>query len=255
MVSQIQIAPFAVRTVDDSVWVSVLGNDVSLDGDTAEDFGERLRAVADEHGPRRMILDLGSVSYLSSRALAQLVGVDRRLRAAGGRLSVRNASRLVYEVFAVTNLTGLLDVREASGDAMPSARPDGLLGVLVADEDRGVRNVLGVALRGYGFAVWPAATGQEAVELFAEHPGAIHLALLDVGMPCLDGPGTLAALKWRNPELPCCFMSGGDSSYTEDALLKLGAARVFRKPFSVGQVVQTLYRLALGSAGSSRAAR
>jgi anti-anti-sigma factor len=250
MSRQIHPAPLAVRTIEDSTVVKVLGHNVSLDNEVAAAFGDQLLAVAEQYGPRRMILDLGGVHHLSSRALAQLIGVNRRLRARGGQLSVRNVSRQVYEVFAVTNRTGLLDVyerRASDVELAPPDRPDQPLGVLLADEDKGVRNMLGVALRGYGFAVWPAATGPEAVALYREHQRTIHLALLAVGTSRLDGPGTLAALHGLNPQLPCCFMSAGDCSYTEDALLKLGAAGVFRKPFSVSQVLQTLYRLALGS--------
>jgi anti-anti-sigma factor len=250
MSSQIYSPPLAVRMVDDLTVVSIPGSNVSLDTETAEVIGEQLLSIADKTSPRRLVLDLGGVQYLCSQALAAIVGVSRRLRAAGGQLAVRNVSPRVYEVFALTRLTTILDVqtREASaGLAAPVDRPNHSVGVLLADEDQSVRNVLGVALRGFGFVVRAAATGQVAVKLYQQYPEVIDLALLDACTPGLDGPATLATLHELNPGLPCCFMSDGAGPYTEEALLELGAARVFRKPFVVAQVVQTLYRLAQGS--------
>jgi hypothetical protein len=42
--------------------------------------------------------------------LGALVALQKRLRAAGGRLSLRNVGGLVYEAFEVTRLTGVLGV-------------------------------------------------------------------------------------------------------------------------------------------------
>ena len=68
-----------------------------------------LRASADPG----LALDLSAVEFLSSTALARFVGLDRELRAAGGRLSLVNLRPTVRQVFAVTRLDRLLDVRAA----------------------------------------------------------------------------------------------------------------------------------------------
>jgi CheY-like chemotaxis protein len=47
--------------------------------------------------------------------------------------------------------------------------------------------------------VWLAAGGQEALDLYQRHREAIDVVLLDVRMPGLDGPQTLAALRALNP--------------------------------------------------------
>ena len=91
--------------------------------------------------------------------------------------------------------------------------------------------MLDLVLRRDGFTVRLAASGQEAVELYQQHRQTIALVFLDVQMPKLDGPGTLAALREINPDLSCCFMSGHLRQYTEEDLLGMGAAHVFSKPF------------------------
>jgi CheY-like chemotaxis protein len=59
----------------------------------------------------------------------------------------------------------------------------------------------------------------------------VDLVLLDVRMPELDGPQTLAALRKENPTLRCCLISGHSGTYTREQLLSLGAEHYFNKPF------------------------
>jgi DNA-binding NtrC family response regulator len=89
-----------------------------------------------------------------------------------------------------------------------------------------------------------AAHGQQAIELYRRHLQAIAVVLLDVLMPGMDGPHTLLALQKLCPAVRCCFMTGNPGSYTEEALLLMGAIRVFRKPFAFTEVVDTLKQLA-----------
>jgi CheY-like chemotaxis protein len=103
--------------------------------------------------------------------------------------------------------------------------------ILVVEDEAAILTMLDVALRHYGFGVRLAASGQEAVELYGQHHESIAVALLDVQMPGLDGPSTLAALKRINPEVRCCFMSGHTGKYAAEELLAMGAAHVFLKPF------------------------
>ncbi len=56
-------------------------------------------------------------------------------------------------------------------------------GLLVVDDDAGVRGVLYGWMRLQGFAVWLAADGREALELYRRHRVSIDVVLLDVRMP------------------------------------------------------------------------
>ena len=103
--------------------------------------------------------------------------------------------------------------------------------VLVVEDERAVLQMLDVALRHYGFRVTLAASGEEAVELYRQNHGKIDVVLLDVQMPGMDGPATLAALQKINAGVRCCFMSGHTGRYSEKELLSMGAAHVLPKPF------------------------
>lgn len=117
-------------------------------------------------------------------------------------------------------------------------------GILVVDDEGGVRGLLKIGLRQQGFTVWLAADGQEALDLYRQHGAAIDVVLLDVRMPGQDGPETLAALQELNPRIRCCFMSGDLGKHATASLLKLGAAAVLPKPFRLAEIAQVLWELA-----------
>jgi CheY-like chemotaxis protein len=121
-------------------------------------------------------------------------------------------------------------------------------GILVADDDVGMNTLLDTVLWQQGFMVWLAGNGLQALELCRELRPDIDLVLLDVQMPGLDGPHTLAALQRLNPALCCCFMTGGSDQYTNEDLFAQGAVRVFQKPFHLTAVAQLLWQLVHASA-------
>jgi anti-sigma B factor antagonist len=71
----------------------------------------QLQSVADEVGAASVTLDLGGVTYASSSALAMCLGLCHKLRDAGGQLTLCGLCEHVYEVFDVTGLTRVLNVR------------------------------------------------------------------------------------------------------------------------------------------------
>jgi serine/threonine-protein kinase RsbW len=123
-------------------------------------------------------------------------------------------------------------VRALSGEDRP--------GVLVVDDEPHVRQLLELALGRDGLAVWSAASGRAAVEFYRRNQGLIGVVLLDVRMPGLDGPATLAALRQINPHVRALFVSGDTGVYTPEALLGLGAEAVLRKPFDLTEVCRAV---------------
>lgn len=116
------------------------------------------------------------------------------------------------------------------GAGNPGGNPAGPH-VLVAEDDDAVGRMLEYVLRDQGFEVTVARGGQQAVDQYRAHGETYDAVLLDVQMPGLDGPQTLAALRQINPDVRCCFMSGNTGEYSAEELLRLGAARVLPKPF------------------------
>jgi CheY-like chemotaxis protein len=126
--------------------------------------------------------------------------------------------------------------------AQPNTRRHG---ILIADDEAPIRSLLEVALRQQGFQVWLAADGQQALELYARHREEILAILLDVRMPVMDGPQTLAVLRQVDAATPCYLMSGDLGPYGSEKLKDLGVTSFFKKPFSMAEIVRTLSELHL----------
>lgn len=131
-------------------------------------------------------------------------------------------------------------VRPGEPEGLEASRP---LGILVVDDEPAIRTLLVAALPHYGFRVFPAADGAEAIALYRRHQTEIAVVLLDVQLPGLDGPQTLSVLRAINPHIRCSFMTGDPGDYTEEELLNRGAARVLRKPFRLPEVIKAVYQL------------
>ncbi|HEV2945942.1 MAG TPA: response regulator [Gemmataceae bacterium] len=114
--------------------------------------------------------------------------------------------------------------------------------VLVVDDEPGVRSFLQKALILNGFQVWMAGDGKTAIEIYESHRDCFAVILMDVCMPGMDGPATLAALRSIDPGVRCCFMTGG-GGYSREDLLAGGASHVLGKPFSLAEVVRVLHQL------------
>ena len=89
-----------------------------------------------------------------------------------------------------------------------------------------------------------AASGHEALTVYREYSATIDVALLDVNLPGMDGPETLAALRELNPAIRCCFMTGQTGRNALQTLRHSGAVAVFTKPFGLAEVAAVLRELA-----------
>lgn len=109
--------------------------------------------------------------------------------------------------------------------------------ILVVDDDPDIRRIAGLALdRIGGFEVTLAVDGAEAVERARMDPP--DLVLLDVSMPGMDGPATLAALRAADAtaRVPVVFFTATSNDSEVARLVALGAAGVVPKPFEVGDL-------------------
>jgi len=79
----------------------------------------QLATLAQGLGAGSLTVDLGGVELLTSIALGMLIGLHRRLRAAGGALRLCGLRESLYEVFEATRLDQLFEIRR-QGPAGPA---------------------------------------------------------------------------------------------------------------------------------------
>jgi two-component system OmpR family response regulator len=123
--------------------------------------------------------------------------------------------------------------------------PPPLRRILFVEDDPDIQVVATMALESLGgFSVLACRSGAEAVSRFAAY--APDLVLLDVMMPGMDGPATLAALR-RLPSggVPVVFMTARVQAHEILQYREMGAVDVIAKPFdpmTLAETVQTLWR-------------
>jgi CheY-like chemotaxis protein len=103
--------------------------------------------------------------------------------------------------------------------------------ILVADDDKGTRMVLGRLLRAWGLNVLMASDGMRARIILEDNPD-VDVLLTDVVMPVLDGRELVASLR-RDPrfaKLGIVVMSAEVTVNEITRLLELGASRFLAKP-------------------------
>jgi anti-sigma B factor antagonist len=71
----------------------------------------QLDLLAEQAGQGTLRLDFRWVEYLTSMVLAKLVSLHKRTKSAGGSLQIINVNAEVYELFELTRLNTILDVR------------------------------------------------------------------------------------------------------------------------------------------------
>lgn len=133
--------------------------------------------------------------------------------------------------------------------------------ILVVDDESAMRRLLELTLGGpRRFRILQAGSGAEAIEIAQREP--IDLALVDIGMPEMDGFALCQALRaLPGDRAPRIVMVTARSAQTDrDQATALGADDYFAKPFSpiglldaIGRVLQTERRSA-GAPTVTRAA-
>jgi len=102
--------------------------------------------------------------------------------------------------------------------------------LLLADDEAGIRKVLGISLEDYGYDVLLAENGEEALRLFREALPSI--VLTDIKMPGIDGIELLGIIKQENPDTEVIMITGhGDMDLAIESL-KLEATDFITKPIN-----------------------
>jgi two-component system OmpR family response regulator len=110
--------------------------------------------------------------------------------------------------------------------------PTSLQKILYVEDEKDIQTVARMALEMVGkFTVMTCSSGSEAVNAFAQFRP--DLVLLDVMMPGMDGPTTLARIRalTGGETIPVVFMTAKVQPHEIADLKKLGALDVIAKPF------------------------
>jgi anti-anti-sigma factor len=91
-----------------------------LDEANIQELGQELFRLIEDEDHKNLLLNFSSVEFLSSAALGKLITLDKKVKAHSGKLKLSNIRPEIYEVFAITKLNKLFDIKDDEADALAS---------------------------------------------------------------------------------------------------------------------------------------
>jgi two-component system OmpR family response regulator len=119
--------------------------------------------------------------------------------------------------------------------------------VLIVEDDAPLASGLARALEQAGFAVAVRASGELALQVFAQ--SAYQLVVLDVGLPGIDGYEVLRRLRAGGHAVPVLMLTARDTPDGRARCLELGAQDYLAKPCALPEFAARV-RAALRRAGA-----
>lgn len=110
-----------------------------------------------------------------------------------------------------------------------------MIKILLAEDERPIREGLSDLLLSEGYKVITAANGTEALEVYKARE--IDLAILDIMMPKLSGYDVCREIRRADPCLPIIFLSAKEEEIDKVVGLELGADDYIVKPFGVKELL------------------
>lgn len=89
-----------------------------LDEVAIQELGAELFGLVEIDNRKTILLDFSGVEFLSSAALGKLITFDRKLKTAKGRLKMCGIAPGILEVFQVTKLNKVFDLRTDVAEAL-----------------------------------------------------------------------------------------------------------------------------------------
>ena len=101
--------------------------------------------------------------------------------------------------------------------------------ILIVEDDKEIRDGVEIYLKNQGYQVWKAANGKEGLEIVAQEE--IHLAIVDIMMPRMDGITMVIKLR-EQYDFPVIFLSAKSEEVDKIMGLNMGADDYVTKPFT-----------------------
>jgi hypothetical protein len=158
----------------------------------------------------------------------------------GGFMTVQSTAGQGTEFKVYLPAPGIAGVSETESTAPPLPAGKGEC-VLIVDDEEAILALAKTSLENYGYRALAAASGPEAVAIFARESGTIQLVIMDKSMPFMDGMATLAALRKINQDVKIVLASGHDRNKGTDTDRQINADAFIQKPFTVEKLLTTVH--------------
>ena len=112
--------------------------------------------------------------------------------------------------------------------------------ILLVDDDRLLREVIGDHLSAFGYEVDLAEDGEHAYAKF--RPGKYQLAILDLMMPGMNGIELMQKIMAEDEQVFCLIMTGYPSIESAYSSMIEGASDYIIKPFQLMELINIVQK-------------
>lgn len=109
-----------------------------------------------------------------------------------------------------------------------------MLNILVCDDDKEIVNAIEIYLEKEGYKIYKANNGKEALNIINKEE--IHLVILDIMMPELDGISVAENIR-EDKAIPIIMLSAKSEDYDKIKGLNVGADDYITKPFNPMELI------------------
>ena len=102
--------------------------------------------------------------------------------------------------------------------------------ILIVEDDKEIREGVEIYLKNQGYEVYQAENGKEGLAVIEEY--AIHLAIVDIMMPVMDGVTMLMQMRAKGYDFPVIMLSAKSEEVDKIMGLNMGADDYVTKPFT-----------------------
>lgn len=107
--------------------------------------------------------------------------------------------------------------------------------ILICDDDADIRSALKIYLSNDEYNIREAENGEQALDMIEKED--IHLLLMDIMMPVLDGIKALTILRENNNNIPVILLTAKSQDTDKILGLNAGADDYITKPFNPVEVI------------------
>jgi anti-sigma B factor antagonist len=83
-----------------------------------QELGQELFQLVEAEQRKKLLLNFSAVDFLSSAALGKLITLDKKVKGHQGVMKFCNIRPEIYEVFAITRLNKLFDIKRDEADGL-----------------------------------------------------------------------------------------------------------------------------------------
>jgi class 3 adenylate cyclase len=105
------------------------------------------------------------------------------------------------------------------------------LGILVIDDEDGIRRSLTRVLKEDGYSVFAASNGKEALDIFRKSPNNFDIVICDLLMPGIDGIKTIEEINMIHREVTKIILTGYGTLESSIKAIEAGVDGFITKPF------------------------